>query len=631
MTSARVRFTALAALAGLCLSTTAAAVSGEPVQHVPHDGSGGPAVVPAAPAADRADAAIVNDLPRPFAAGDLFAATASGTLSWYGPDGTFVAELATGLTSIRHVAADPLGRLWALDAAQPATLVRIDATGAVTTISPVGATFVPWWLTFDALGNVFVGDWEIMGNVSKLSPNGAFLGAVIATESDYIDLAADQCTMYLQRPGWTMSTTERWNACTGTFVDVFHDSHTDDETANAVRLLPDGSVLMKNPDVIRVDQTAAVVRTYSFPECTLFWPESLSPSGGSFYAGCSGQGVYEVDVATGARVRALPFLRTPMTVMGGFRAAAAGAPPPADATPPTIDIDVPVDGGTITVGESVTVDYSCADSGGSGLASCAGPVPDGAILPLAAPGSHTFTVNASDGAGNTASATVHYEIAPPALSVGDATVGEGAGATVVVSLSVPQHVPVTVHYATANGTARQAFDYVRAAGTLTFVPGETSKTLALTTLPDALFELDETALINLSSPTNAAITDAQGVLTIVDDDPMPSLTVGDASRLEGPARTNSQLLFPVTLSAPSGVTSQVRLTTANGTATAGSDYGAKDVTLSIRAGSTTATVAVTVRGDDADEPDETFRLVATEPHHVTLADGEAVGTIVDDD
>ena len=94
---------------------------------------------------------------------------------------------------------------------------------------------------------------------------------------------------------------------------------------------------------------------------------------------------------------------------------------------------------------------------------------------------------------------------------------------------------------------------------------------------------------------------------------------------------NSQLLFTVTLSAPSGVNSQVRLTTANGTALAGSDYGAKDVTLTIRAGSTTASLAVTVRGDAVDEPDETFAVVASAPVNVTLADGEAVGTILDDD
>src|SRR5687767_1386058 len=58
--------------------------------------------------------AAANTLPRPFQSGDLFAATTTGSLNWYAADGTFVAELATGLSSVRRVEADPSGQLWAL-------------------------------------------------------------------------------------------------------------------------------------------------------------------------------------------------------------------------------------------------------------------------------------------------------------------------------------------------------------------------------------------------------------------------------------------------------------------------------------------------------------------------------------
>lgn len=621
MTNSRWRLTVFALLAALCLTGAAAAVPSDPVPH-------GPGVDPAAPSAGAAEA-VANVLPRPFATGDIFAATPAGSLNWYGPDGTFVAALSTGLASIQAVAADPFGRLWAIDRARPATLARIDEAGAVTTVSPVGATITPWSLAFDALGNVYVGDWEIGGKVSKFSSGGQYLGVAINSESDYIDLAPDQCTMYLQRPGWNMSATERWNACTGAFINTFHDPFSDTETAHGVRLLPDGSVLMKNPAVMRIDTTGQLVSAYSFAECTLGAPESLSPDGSSFYVGCSGQGVYEVDVATGARIRALP-IAIPLTVMGGFRAAAGGTPQP-DATPPTITINTPVDGATYQLGQPVNADYACDDQGGSGLASCAGPVADGAPLDTSSVGQKMFVVDARDGAGNSASATARYEVVQPTLAIADATVTEGAAAALVVTLSNAGTYPVTVRYATANGSARQGGDYARTTGTLTFGPGETSKTISVATIGDALYELDETALVNLTLPTNAVLVDAQGVATIANDDPMPSVTLGDAAVLEGAAGTTSQLVFTVNLSAPSGVQSRMRLGTANGTAVAPSDYVARNGFLTIRAGGTTGTFVVTVKGDALVEPDEILALLMSAPVNVTIADGEGAGTILNDD
>ena len=629
-------YLAVAGLFVLSGATMAGAVPSNPPKHVSPDTAGAPDAVSASPAAASVEA-VSNVLPRPFAAGDLFAATKTGSLNWYAQDGTFVAELATGLSSIQAVAADPAGRLWAISAANPATLARIDETGAVTTQSPVGATATPFSLTFDALGNVYVGDWDVIGRLSKFSSAGQFLGVAIHNENDYIDLAPDQCTMYVQRPGWNMSATERWNACTGAFIDVFHDPHSDDETARGLRLLPDGSVLMANPGVFRVDPAGQVASTYSFPECTLARPETLNPSGSTFFAYCSGQGVYEVDIATGARLRTLN-IAAPLTMMGGFRAAATGAPPPPpppppppDVTPPTIDIDVPVDGGRYEVTRLVTADYACADTGGSGLASCTGPVPSGGALDTSTVGQKTFVVTASDGAGNTASVTAHYEVVLPALAITDVSSAEGTAATFTVSLSSATAKQVTVKFATSNGTARQGTDFVRTTGTLTFAPGQLSKTISVPTIDDALYEPDETFVVSLTSPTNATLGDAQGTATIANDDPIPSLTIADVSRLEGPAGTNSQLVVTVTQSAPSAVASRVVVATANGTAVSGSDYGAKSATVTIRAGSTSATVAITIKGDAVVEPNETFRLLLSAPTDAVIADGEAVATILNDD
>jgi hypothetical protein len=80
------------------------------------------------------------------------------------------------------------------------------------------------------------------------------------------------------------------------------------------------------------------------------------------------------------------------------------APPP-DTTPPTVDLRSPADGAVVNVGDSVVVDFSCSDEGGSDLASCDGTVPDGGLLDTSAPGPRSVTVTAHDNAGNQASVT----------------------------------------------------------------------------------------------------------------------------------------------------------------------------------------------------------------------------------
>src|SRR5207249_1544242 len=81
---------------------------------------------------------------------------------------------------------------------------------------------------------------------------------------------------------------------------------------------------------------------------------------------------------------------------------------------------------------------------------------------------------------------------------------------------------VTVQYATADDTATTAdADYVAAAGTVTFLPGQTSQTVTVNVVGDTKFEPDETFFVNLSGASNATIADGQGVGTIDNDDHAP--------------------------------------------------------------------------------------------------------------
>jgi len=110
----------------------------------------------------------------------------------------------------------------------------------------------------------------------------------------------------------------------------------------------------------------------------------------------------------------------------------------------------------------------------------------------------------------------------PELSINDVSVNEGDSGTTnadfTVTLSAASSVAVTVNYATAPGTATTPADYASAAGTLTFAPGETQKTVSVAVNGDVIDEPNETFVVNLSGAANAVIVDAQGVGTIIDDD-----------------------------------------------------------------------------------------------------------------
>ena len=220
------------------------------------------------------------------------------------------------------------------------------------------------------------------------------------------------------------------------------------------------------------------------------------------------------------------------------------------------------------------------------------------------------------------------------LTIGDATVTETDSGTFAITftVSLSSAVPfeVRVNYATANGSAGSGSDYVAATGTLVFAPGEATKTITILGIGETRNEQAETFNLNLSSAVNATIADTQGRATIVDNDPIPTVSVSDASVVEGDSG-NRALSFTLTLSAISGQNVVVSYTTANGTATGGSDFTAVAGTVTIGAGAKTAVLNLNVAGDTAAEIDETLLLNLISATNATLADSQGVGTIRDDD
>ena len=221
------------------------------------------------------------------------------------------------------------------------------------------------------------------------------------------------------------------------------------------------------------------------------------------------------------------------------------------------------------------------------------------------------------------------------ITINNVSLAEGNSGTTnfvfTVSLSAASTQTVTVNFATANGTATAGSDYVANSGTVTFNPGNTSKTITIVVNGDTIPEPNETFFVNLSNPVNATIEDTQGVGTILNDDAAPpSVSINDVSLAEGNTGTTN-FVFTVSLSAPSSQIVTVSYSTANGTATVGSDYVANSGTITFNPGDSSKTITVMVNGDTIPEPNENFFVNLTSATNASIADGQGIGTIVDDD
>jgi hypothetical protein len=243
-------------------------------------------------------------------------------------------------------------------------------------------------------------------------------------------------------------------------------------------------------------------------------------------------------------------------------------------------------------------------------------------------GSKTVSVLLNDGQWDT------LPLPPTTLAISDTTVTEGDAGTLnsyfVVTLSQPALVDVTVRYDTANFSATAATDYVAASGTLTIPAGQTSGSVTVAIRGDVLSESTESFTVNLSNPTNALIADGLAFGTILDNDPRPTIRINDVAKAEGNAKTTI-FTFTISLSTASGESVTVNYATANGTATAGSDYQAKAASVTFAPGETTKSVTVAVIGDKVKEANETFFINLSGAHGGDILDGQGLGTIVNDD
>lgn len=274
----------------------------------------------------------------------------------------------------------------------------------------------------------------------------------------------------------------------------------------------------------------------------------------------------------------------------------------------------------------------------------------GSVFPV---GTTTVTCVVDDDHGNHGSATFVVAVTSviPEVVPGSASVSEGDPLTtttlfVPVTLSTASDLTVTVQWATVTapgapaGQASPPNDYIAASGTVTFSPGQTSKTVPVVVKGDATAEADEYIVVSFGNPTNAVMGGFWGLGFggITNDDAPPIVLPGGATVTEGDAGT-SVLEIPVTLSRPSDKTVTVdwstRFDPAWGpeAAVPGLDYEAGSGSLTFTPGETAQPVSIIVHGDMSVESDELLAVAFSNPANAVVGGfwGLGFGGIADDD
>jgi hypothetical protein len=215
----------------------------------------------------------------------------------------------------------------------------------------------------------------------------------------------------------------------------------------------------------------------------------------------------------------------------------------------------------------------------------------------------------------------------PTISIANAQAVEGNSGTTPmvfeVSLSTPHIAPVTVSYATSNGTATAPADYQAASGQVTFAVGETTKTITVNVVGDTVLEPAETFFVTLSNPVGAEIAEGRGQATgTILDDEVRTLSIDDRLIAEGGFG-----VFTVALSSPAANPITVNFATADVTATANADYVPAAGTLTFNAGEQTKTITVQTLPDDISDDNETFLVQLSGATGANIARGTGTGTI----
>ena len=268
-------------------------------------------------------------------------------------------------------------------------------------------------------------------------------------------------------------------------------------------------------------------------------------------------------------------------------------------------------------------------------------------MSAAAPTGSQFSVSAAAFAPPSAAETVlgnnqgslSATVQPTSLSINDVTQVEGNSGSSNFQFTITRSntsSAASVLVSTASGSAQSGTDFTAISNqTVNFAAGGAATAVVnVSVIGDTVVEGNETFTVNLSNPSGASISDAQGVGTISNDD-SASVSIADVTVVEGSSGTTNAS-FTVTLAGAVQGGFSVPVSSSNGSATAPSDYAAiagGSVVSFTGSVNESRTVTVAVVGDTVVEPTENFQVLLGSPSvaGVSVSDATGVGTITDDD
>lgn len=235
----------------------------------------------------------------------------------------------------------------------------------------------------------------------------------------------------------------------------------------------------------------------------------------------------------------------------------------------------------------------------------------------------TFAVHVRDGS----EANLPAAGPLPELRISDGTLVADDGmrtATVTVTLSAASELPVVADFATADETATAPDDYTSTSGTLTFAPGDTSKTITVSVRAAGIPEARQFR-VDLSAPFGATIADGTGIVFIPAETAttIPVLTIAPAElEVQDDERV---AVFTLSLSESTTAPVDVTFATVPDTATAGEDFTPLSGTATFAPGDITKAVSVGIRAHDEDDEEHFFlRLLTATNAEIFSRDGVAV-------
>ena len=238
------------------------------------------------------------------------------------------------------------------------------------------------------------------------------------------------------------------------------------------------------------------------------------------------------------------------------------------------------------------------------------------------------------GTPSTTTVTIKDDDPLPKFSISDFQATEGNSGTKEftfnVTLSAASALDTTVDYATDTDSPNDN-DYQNVSGTLTFVAGETQKTIVVKVNGDTLFEENEEFLVKLTNPTNAGINKVQGNGTIINDDAEGGTTVQFSQASFDVQEDLTAAIITVMRTGDTSGTTTVNYFTGDDTATQKSDYEIASGTLTFLPGETSKTFVVLINEDSYVEGPEKVTLHLSDPNGAIEGEpSSAVLNIIDD-